>query len=360
MVGLSKRSIQVSLGILWLLDGALQLQHQMFSSAFATQVVEPAIQGQPGFVRGPMNFGVHLFLHSPIIFNALFALTQLAIGALILWRRTLKWGLLCSIGWGLVVWIFGEGYGGIFSGHTLLLMGAPGAVIIYVLLALAVMPSRNEDKPHQKRQSAAYWLVFVWLVLWVGGGVYQMLPGQDTTSDVSSMISGMAQDAPGWLASLDNHTANVINGFGGQSEKITTCSSGSSMNMTGAQMAHMSNESCISTQSDPGYWFILLIAALQFCIGFGVLLSGIWRKLAIGFGIVFSLVFWVVGQSLGAYFTGLATDPNAGPLFILLGFAILGCTDLNKKLSKLGYKIETIMVGKPDNNHQNKHIEPTT
>ncbi len=349
---ITKRGVQIALGILWLLDGALQLQHQMFSSAFATQVIDPAIQGQPRFVSGPMNFGVHLLLLHPAIFDALAAITQLGIGALILWKRTIKWGLLASVGWGLVVWIFGEGYGGIFSAHTLLLMGAPGAVIIYILLALAVMPSKNEDEKQHKRKSAAYWLVFVWLVLWVGGGVYQLLPGQDTTSDVSTMISGMAQDAPGWMASVDNHTANVINGFGGKSKKITTCTSGSSMNMTSAQMAHMSNESCTSTQSDPGYWFILLIAALQFAIGFGVLFSGIWRKLAISLGIVLSLAFWVVGQSMGAYFTGLATDPNSGPLFVLLGLAILGCTDLDQKLSKLGYKIECALIGEPNNSHR--------
>jgi hypothetical protein len=357
MFKLTKRRVQITLGILWLLDGALQLQHQMFSSAFATQVIDPAIQGQPRFVSGPMNFGVHLFLHSPIVFNALFALTQLGIGALILWKRTIKWGLLASVGWGLIVWIFGEGYGGIFSGHTLLLMGAPGAVIIYVLLALAVMPSKNEDKKDHKKQPIAYWLVFVWLVLWVGGGVYQMLPGQNTASDVSSMISGMADGAPSWMASLDNHTANVINGFGGKSKKITTCTSGSSMNMTSAQMAHMSNQSCTSTQSDPGYWFILLMTVLQIGIGFSVLFSGIWRKLAISLGIVLSLAFWVVGQSMGAYFTGLATDLNAGPLFVLLGLAILGCTDLDKKLSRLGYKIETVMIGKPNNSHQSEIIQ---
>lgn len=359
MFKLSRRGVQISLGFLWLLDGALQLQHQMFSSAFATQVIEPAIQGQPRFVSGPMNFGVHLLLLHPAIFDALAALTQLGIGALILWKRTLKWGLLASVGWGFVVWIFGEGYGGIFSGHTLLLMGAPGAVIIYILLALAVMPSKKEGKQQHKKQSAAYWLVFVWLILWVGGGVYQMLPGQDTASDVSSMISGMAQGAPGWMASLDNHTANVINGFGGASKTITTCSSGSGgMNMTGAQMAHMSNESCTSTQSDPGYWFILLMATLQFAIGFGVLFSGIWRKLAISLGIVFSLAFWVLGQSMGAYFTGLATDPNSGPLFILLGLAILGCTNLDQKLSKLGKKIEDVMIGKSHHQHRVEAIEP--
>jgi hypothetical protein len=48
-------------------------------------------------------------------------------------------------------------------------------------------------------------------------------------------------------------------------------------------------------------------------------------------GILLSLVFWVFGQSLGGYFSGLATDPSSGPLFILLGVAILSCQSYDVK-----------------------------
>lgn len=344
MIKLSKRGVQVGLGILWLIDGALQLQHQMFTRAFATQVIAPAAQGQPRFVSGPMNLGIHIFLLHPAVFNLLFALTQLLIGALILWKRSIRLGLSLSVLWGLVVWVFGEGYGGIFSAHTSLLMGAPGAVIIYVLLALAVMPSSTKAK-----QPIAYWLALVWLVLWVGGGIYQLLPGQNSTTDVSSMIAGTAQGAPSWLASIDTHTANVIHGFGKTNTKPETASQiTAGMNMTSAQMTHMASQPYAETPSNPGYLFILALAILQLCTGIGVLLSGTVRKLAIALGITLSLVFWIIGESLGGYYTGLATDPNAGPLFILLGLAILGSTNLDQKLAKLGHKIEQALVGKPN------------
>jgi hypothetical protein len=345
MIKLSARTVQVALGLLWLLDGALQLQHQMFSSAFASQVIAAATRGQPALVSGPMNFGMHLFLLHPAIFNTLFALTQLGIGALILWKRTLKLGLILSVCWGLIVWIFGEGYGGIFSAHTLLLMGAPGAVSLYVLLSLAVMPKRGKDK--QKPQ-VAYWLALVWLVVWIGGGIYQLLPGQDSTSYLSSMIASNAQGAPGWLASTDTKAANFVQGLGkefGQSSAVPIAN----MNMTSAQMTHMSNEPYTPARSDPGYWFILLLAVLMFAIGLGVLFSGLWRNLAISLGILLALTFWIIGQSLGGYYTGLATDPNSGPLFMLLGLAILGCANLDQRLSALGQKIEGIMIGRPNN-----------
>jgi len=359
MLKLPKHGVQIALGLLWFLDGALQLQHQMFTSNFATQVIAPAAQGQPAFVSGPIHFGIRLFLLHPAILNALFALTQLGLGVLILSKPTRKVGLILSVPWSLIVWVFGEGYGGILSAHTLLLMGAPGAVILYAILALAVIPSDHGVERLIGKQQVASWLALVWLIIWVGGGVYQLLPGQNTVGDVSAMIAGNTQAAPGWLASVDTHTANVVQGFGKANASLEAPSQiDTGMNMTSTQMMHMTNDSYVPPQSDPGYGFVLLLAALQFCIGVGVLFSGIWRKLAISIGIVLSLIFWVVGQSLGGYFTGLATDPSSGPLFILLGLAIAGCAGLDKKLAQLGHRFEYVMVGEPRRSSEHQTIEP--
>ena len=38
---------------------------------------------------------------------------------------------LASVGWGLVVWVFGEAFGSIFAPGLTWLFGAPGAVLIY-------------------------------------------------------------------------------------------------------------------------------------------------------------------------------------------------------------------------------------
>lgn len=42
-----------------------------------------------------------------------------------------------------------------------------------------------------------------------------------------------------------------------------------------------------------------------------------WRREAL-----VAAIFWVLGQSLGGLTTGTATDPNIGPLFVLLAFAL--------------------------------------
>jgi hypothetical protein len=316
------RTIQIALGSLWLIDGILQFQPQMFTSHFVSGVITPAAQGQPLFVVGPMHLLAHIFLFHPAIFNVMAAITQVGLGALILIKRTTKLGLIASIGWGLFVWSIGEGYGGIFSGHTILLMGAPGAALLYVILALAVFPVENN-----KKLKPPYWLAFVWASLWIGGAIYQLLPGQNSVTFVSSMIAGNAGGQPGWLASLDYHVGSFINHFG-------TPLASSSTHMTTAQMSMM------QTSSGSGYWFILLVALIELAIGVAIFLPGYYRNLAIFTGVIFSLIFWVIGQSFGGIFTGLATDPNSGLLFILLGLAILGCNTLSGDMLKFFKRLE--------------------
>ena len=343
MTGLTKRGTQIALGVLWLFDGVLQLQHQMFTSNFATQVIEPAEQGQPTFVSGPMHLGVHVFLMHPAIFNALFVLTQLTLGVLILWKRTTKMGLLLSVPWGLIVWVLGEGYGGILSGKTSLLMGAPGAAILYVILALAILPT--DKKPGQ----TAYWLALVWLVIWVGGGVYQLLPGQNSTTNMGSMIAANIDGSPKWLGSTDRYVVHGLKYLGGAKNDQRSVSSVSGMNMTAAQMSHMSNQTTMASGSGTGGLYILLFALLQFCIGIGVLFKGIMRNTVIVLGLIVSLIIWVVGESLGGYFTGMMTDPNSAPLLIIMGLAIAQTLGVDSGLAGVAAKIQALTVGSPSN-----------
>jgi hypothetical protein len=276
---LTRRRVQIVLGLLWLLDGALQLQPKMFTAHFASNVIAPAAAGQPTFVSSPIHFMLHIFLLHPAVFNSFIALTQVGIGALLLWKRTVKLGLPGSIFWGLFVWYMGESLGGLFGGGASLLMGAPGAALLYSVISLGVWPTKSEDaKP-------AYWLAIVWAVVWLGGAALQLQSGQNTAAGLSGMITGMASGAPGWLAALDLHTANFL--------------------------------------QHTGNWLVTLLVVLMAAIGLLALAPKWLRAAAIWIGIALSLIFWVVGQSLGGYYTGLATDPSTAPLIILLGLAVL-------------------------------------
>ena len=53
------RTIQIGLGIIWILDGLLQLQPKMFGSMFANDVIMPSAQGQPGAVSDVITHMAH-------------------------------------------------------------------------------------------------------------------------------------------------------------------------------------------------------------------------------------------------------------------------------------------------------------
>jgi len=74
-----------------------------------------------------------------VLINTIFATIQLLIGLGIAFRPTVRLALAVSIAWSIGVWWFGEGLGGVLSGTASPLNGAPGAVIIYALLAVAAV-----------------------------------------------------------------------------------------------------------------------------------------------------------------------------------------------------------------------------
>ena len=60
-----------------------------------------------------------------------------------------------------------------------------------------------------------------------------------------------------------------------------------------------------------------VLAALSAGIAVAVALG--WRPRAfLALAVVLSLSYWVLGQGFGGIFQGGATDPNAGPLYVLL------------------------------------------
>jgi hypothetical protein len=279
----TRRGIQIALGLLWLADGALQFQPAMLTSAFARQVIAPAGSGQPGFVSWPVNEAASIIGRSPAAADIIFGLIQLALGAGLLYRRTARWALAASVGWALAVWYLGEGLGGLFGGGASLLTGAPGSALMYAVVAVTVWPRRDANPSGQR---PARWAAAAWAAAWLGGALMQLLPGSDTNASLSMALSMNASGAPGWLAGLDNHLSALV--------------------------------------PYDGISLVLDLVVLQAVIGLGVLAGGRTRQAAVLGGIVLSLAFWVTGQGLGQFWSGISTDPNTAPLLILLGVTVLG------------------------------------
>ena len=274
---MTRRHLQIALGLLWLLDGALQLQPFMLGTGFARQVIDPVAAGQPGFVAVLVHWAANLIAAHPVAWDVPFAAIQLLIGLGLLFPRTVKLALAGSILWSIGVWFFGEGLSGLASGHASLLTGAPGSVSLYAVLALSAWPlgDRSEEAP-------ARWLPFAWAVVWIGGAMFQALPGQNTGKAVAASVNS---GAPGWLGRLD---AAVV-GW--------------------------------TTRHGPMVVGALVVA--EALIGLGALYR--WsRGPAVATGFVLALAIWVVAQDVGQLYGGQATDPNTALVIALMAIAVLG------------------------------------
>ncbi|MGH3223796.1 MAG: hypothetical protein ACRDPY_34820, partial [Streptosporangiaceae bacterium] len=221
-VRVTRRGIQLALGLLWILDGALQLQPFMLGHGLATQVIAPAGHGQPWFVAAAVGWAAGLVAAHPAGWDSAFAAVQLLIGAALLARPLARAGLAACVGWAAGIWYLGEGLGGVASGHASLLAGAPGAALLYAVLALAAWPQPPfRDGPGLRgltrmRADAppAGWVPAAWAVLWTGSALLAALPGQGSAAGLAGEVAAGTAGAPAWLAHLDHALASALPGAG--------------------------------------------------------------------------------------------------------------------------------------------------
>ena len=279
-----RRALQLALATIWLLDGILQFQPFMFTKNFAAMVIYPTIGTNPGFIASPMNWSMRVISDHPVGTNTAFACIQLALGLAIAWRPTVKLGLAASVPWAIAVWWFGEGLGGVLSGSASPLTGAPGAVIIYALLAVLLWPSDKPAPFHAAAHIGANAARALWFVLWASLAYFTMQPGNTGPDDMHDAITGMVTGQPNWLLSIMNHAADLTAGR--------------------------------------GLAFSITLALLLAAIACSVYLPQVRAQRAIlVLAIVVAALIWVVAEALGGVFTGMGTDPNTGPLLALLVLA---------------------------------------
>jgi len=328
---LTKRQLQITLAILWIVDGLFQLQPKMFTRSFVDLAINPSIQSQPVIIANLMHFFGQIFLLNPFIFNLSIFAVQIAIGALILNKKTVKQGLYLSIVWGLFIWIVGEGLGGIFAGQANLIIGAPGSALLYVILAIAALPRKQTN--NNLVDYPAYWLIFVWFLLWSGFGVLQLILKSDSLNTIRLMILDNAHGAPSYIRAIDINASSILTSFIHSKASISSIHS-SMMSMNQPTYANNSN----------GYWFIVILSLIQVLIAIGVFAKNRLRQVAIYSGIILAFIFWVIGQNFGQYYSGFATDLNTAPLIIILGIAIINNKEINRQLARILAGLEKILT----------------
>jgi hypothetical protein len=301
----SQRVLQVVLGLFWVLDAALQFQPYMFGRGFVDTFILGNASGQP-FVIGDLITHIGNFVAPDIaVWNTFFALVQLFIGVGLMFRRSVRPALAVSFAWALGVWVIGEGMGMVLTGRASALTGAPGSVFLYAMLGLMAWPRRRRrdvdwsDRPVGVASSAAAQGIggaitplAVWAGYWSLAAVLFLLPDNRTRTSVTSAIVGMASGQPGWYSHFLTSLGNLFS-------------------TTGTQTA----------------WILALVSVV---VGLGPLVARRpgWFLVA---GSLFAFLLWISGQGLiGNVFTGPTTDPNTGPLIILLAAAMVPTVTASK------------------------------
>ena len=282
-----RRLLRVGFGLLWIFDGILQAQPKM-AGGLATQVIQPTAAASPGWVQHLVNWGGTAWSYHPIQAGAASVWIQVGIGGWLIVSSRGSWSRLAgaaSVAWGLIVWVFGESFGGIFAPGLSWLTGAPGAVLLYVVAgALIALPEGAWRSPRLGRLLLAGVGLF-----FAGMAVLQAWPGrgfwQGTVDGKPGTLSGMVQTMsstpqPRFLSSL-------LSGFGS-----FTARHGFAVNLV----------------------VVIILAALG-----AIFLTGRARlvRYAVWAGIVFCVADWVLVQDFG-FLGGLGTDPNSMIPLVLL------------------------------------------
>jgi cytochrome oxidase Cu insertion factor (SCO1/SenC/PrrC family) len=288
----ARRLLRVGFGVLWLVDGILQAQPQM-AGGLADQVIQPSASSSPGWVQHLVNFGVTAWDYHPVQAASATVWLQVGIGLWMIiavrgWPARLAG--LAGAAWGLVVWVFGEAFGGIFAPGLTVLFGAPGAALSYVAAgALLALPGRSWDNPRRLGRlllgaMGAFLLGTALLQAWPGRGFWQgAVDGQP--GSLAAMIKSMA-------GTSQPHALEVIVSWFGD----LTAAHGFAVNLSA----------------------VLALAA----VGSGLVLAAVradirLARIAVIAGAVLCLADWVLVEDLG-FFGGLGTDPNSMIPFILL------------------------------------------
>ncbi|HSZ37195.1 MAG TPA: SCO family protein [Acidimicrobiales bacterium] len=273
---LARRVVRIGFAALWILDGLLQIQSGM-PLGLTSGVVQPAAATSPPWVQHLVNSGVTIWSNHPVEAAAAAVWIQLGIGIWLLVAPRGRWSRLAglaSVGWGLVVWVFGEAFGGIFAPGLTWMFGAPGAVLFYCVGGVLVALPEHAFSTARLgriivRAGGIFLLGMAILQAWPGRGYWQ---GRNGT--LNAMVQQMAQTSqPHVLSSWLGSFGALVQAHG---------------------------------------WGVNLFVVIALT-GVGALFVSERRELVLGGLVAFvvlSLADWVLVEDLG-FLGGVGTDPNS-------------------------------------------------
>ncbi|HEX3752174.1 MAG TPA: SCO family protein [Streptosporangiaceae bacterium] len=288
-----RQLLRIGFGVIWIFDGLLQAQPAM-AVGLPSQVIQPAAASSPGWVQHIVNWAGTSWSYHPIQAGAAAVWIQIGLGVWLITASRGPWSRLAglaSAGWALVVWVFGEAFGGIFAPGLTWLFGAPGAAVFYLAAGLLIAaPQRSWRTPQLGRTAlgglGVFFIGMALLQAWPGRGFWQgtLHGGSGTLAGMVRSMTATPQPAlfAGWVQSFASFTA-----------------------------AH-------------GFAVNLFAVIALGAIGAGLLTAGGGRpevlRATVIATVVLCLADWVLVEDFG-FFGGLGTDPNSMIPLALLGVA---------------------------------------
>jgi len=264
-----------------------------------SQVIEPTAASSPGWVQHAVNWAGTAWSYHPIQAGAAVVWIQIGIGVWLVTAARGPWSRLAglaSVAWGLVVWVFGESFGGIFAPGLTWLFGAPGAVAFYCAAGILIaLPERSWATARIGRTilaaTGAFFIGMAVLQAWPGRGFW---PG--TQHGQRGTLAGMVHA----MASTPQPTivAGWVRGFAS-----FTAANGLAVNLFAVIALAATGAGLVTVAAGCGpAWLgrVTLIATIALC-----------------------LADWVLIEDFG-FFGGLGTDPNSMiPIILLAGAGYL-------------------------------------
>ncbi len=162
-------------GVLWFVDGILQLQPQM-PYGFLAFVIYPVISGvQYDSLYNFLMIGYNIWIIHPYQFNAISGAIQLFLGISFIFNRSergLKIIAYVTIAWSLIIWVFGEAFGGIFSGIPSYLTGFPGSAFVYVIMTVPFISGYFNSK-----EKLVNYFTYSVIIYFTISAILQAIPG---------------------------------------------------------------------------------------------------------------------------------------------------------------------------------------
>jgi hypothetical protein len=266
-------ALTIALGVIWILDGLLQLQPAQFSAGFPVGIEMNAMAQPIAIAHLELAFG-RLTSTAVAPFTVLIAAVQLILGASMLTRRARPIALAASIPWALAVWALDEGFGNIATGYAMLPTGAPGAALAYAVLAvLLLLDQRSADGSRTRRDFG-----YAWSALWLLAAGLQLGSRVPLALMLRANFNESAAGEPGVLGGLDHRLAEI----------------------TGAHAVAAT----------------ALLAFVELLLACAPWMSHQRLTLFATLGVL--SILWVAGENLGSILTGSASDVGITPLLALI------------------------------------------